>query len=93
MTKREDGGPAFPDERFSELLHSTKPFSDDSTSKEWNPYMVGHAGMSLRDYFAAAALPEAQRVSANVCKPEEVVSMGVAVAYAWADAMLAAREK
>ena len=50
-------------------------------------------GMSLRDYFAAAALPEAQRVSANVCKPEEVVSMGVAVAYAWADAMLAERER
>ena len=82
-----DGGPAFPDERFSELLHSTKPFSDDSTSKEWNPYMVGHAGMSLRDYFAAAALDTFPDVLLST------PSAKAAWAYQIADAMLAEREK
>lgn len=46
--------------------------------------------MSLRDYFAAAALPAVMRILANegsLCREGAVQS-----AYAFADAMLAERE-
>ena len=49
-------------------------------------------GMSLRDYFAAAAL---QGLSANNCYPiaNLTVSEMAVLAYRQADAMLAARER
>lgn len=46
---------------------------------------VTHAGMTLRDYFAAKAMSDLQRDGWNDAKVSEC-------AYALADAMLAARE-
>jgi hypothetical protein len=75
-----DGGPAFPQTGW-------KGSRDD---------IVVFHGMSLRDYFAAAALPGCQflaieRVKANgiTCTTEDHAAM----AYQLADAMLAERSK
>ena len=55
------------------------------------------AGMSLRDYFAAAALPGVIHAthlgSLNVHDWQEVYAQVVAHSYAIAEAMLAEREK
>ena len=67
MKKIKDGGPAF----------SAAAFDQNDNVLEWQ------SGMSLRDYFAAQAMPrfiwqyDSQKGSAR--------------AYAWADAMLKAR--
>jgi hypothetical protein len=55
-------------------------------------FKMGYRGMSLRDYFAAAAL---QGLSANNCYPiaNLTVSEMAVLAYRQADAMLAARER
>lgn len=86
--KINDGGPAFPCEQH-ETLEGT-----------WN--QTFDAGMSVRDYFAAAALtgmcssplfPEfaaqGDDISKPVCTKAEAVSRH---AYVLADAMLSARE-
>ena len=75
-----DGGPAFP------VMHTVCGPSGDVRS-----VMTG--GMTLRDYFAAAALQGclAQAAGSNVEKLEPG-DIGI-VAYLMADAMLAEREK
>ena len=81
----ETGGPAFP-----------VPLNPGESYQ-------GHApqdGMTLRDYFAAKAMPAVYRdfwddvrAGRNGCVPEDW-KMGIAIdAYAMADAMLAARTK
>jgi hypothetical protein len=50
----------------------------------------GHAGMSLRDYFAAKAMQAI--VSHDPTFSKEYVAMSARDAYAYADAMLKARE-
>jgi len=67
------GGPAFPTIDFSESGH---PYSDRS-------------GMTLRDYFAAAALQG--QLSDPTVRPTDNKKFAENC-YAWADAMLAARE-
>lgn len=82
MSKIEGGGPAFPCETVGTDKHGE--------------YRLPYQGMTLRDYFAAKALPACY---ADYCKHAEDQGcvenwrMGVALdAYAMADAMLAARE-
>ena len=67
MKKIKDGGPAF----------SAAAFDQNDNVLEWQ------SGMSLRDYFAAKAMP---RFILEYNSQE-----GSARAYAWADAMLKAR--
>lgn len=80
-----DGGPAFPSEPRYMRDGETQDFYE------------GHYGMSLRDYFAAAALPECIRIASTVYygHPSELPWPPVAckAAYEVADAMLAEREK
>lgn len=77
-----DGGPAFPEietdreEREGEAAYA-------------RTYSYG--GMTLRDYFAAAALPGCMRVLADEGRLSQ--ALAVESAYAFADAMLAERGK
>ena len=82
-----NGGPAFPG-ACGHLLH---PLGQDTLANI-------HGGMSLRDYFAGNALAMAGSLMGNVNAPEsdtdsEGFAVMAAVAYAIADAMLAARER
>ena len=77
-----NGGPAFP-----------QPFAGDErgmyTSAEKDP---SNAGMSMRDYFAAAALTGDLAASVNARERPDPADLA-AYAYSVADAMLAAREE
>lgn len=82
MSEINNGGPAFPVPGLSGLPNGQ--------------FIYPEMGMTLRDYFAAKALPAAY---ADYCESarkigfDEGWKMGVALdAYAMADAMLAARE-
>lgn len=75
-----DGGPAFPqtnEQRYADPIHGVIRPSDI--------YGEAPRGMSLRDYFAAAALPSVLSAS------ESFVAAAVG-AYQVADCMLAQRE-
>lgn len=80
MNKINDGGPAFP--------------APDVIDHDRNYYAPGGPGMTLRDYFAAKALPELIRENSDIdCDDFPAVTRGVAFdAYQYADALLAARE-
>jgi hypothetical protein len=78
-----DGGAAFP-----------RPFSDNGGDTH-ERYEWAQEGMSLRDYFAAAALPEAlrQEATSDEGKPCMYDVAAVArVAYNLADALIARRK-
>lgn len=72
-----DGGPAFPCEE------------EASTSFSGCPVMIQHSGMTLRDYFAAAAL---QGITARTHINSDMRGWAE-LAYKHADAMLAERNK
>jgi hypothetical protein len=72
-----DGGPAFPTTRYEQV--------DTGGVRNDVPVPVEYPGMSLRDYFAAAALPSVTRGGRRY---EDIAGD----AYMIADAMLAARE-
>jgi hypothetical protein len=75
--KPNDGGPAFPKQGFR-----VQP-----DGKSYYETIEAQRGMTLRDYFAAAALPIA-------AKGKERTAEDIALrAYYIADAMLAQREK
>ncbi len=80
MSNTDDGGPAFPRETYG---------SSGSPSG-------GQCGMSLRDYFAAKALPDvfAAYIAQNVCgcAADHAIGNIPALAYKYADAMLEARK-
>ena len=79
---KETGGPAFP------MTHVTV-LAEDGTPNE--SCEVGHAGMTLRDYFAAKAM---QGFAATLTGTARVFFDTLAFdAYAMADAMLKARNK
>jgi hypothetical protein len=81
MTTRNDGGPAFP-----------RPISEDRSSgdlPDGNRMVREQGGMSLRDYFAAAALTG---ILAQTPKADHA-SEFARQAYVCADAMLSEREK
>ena len=77
-----DGGHAF-------------PFTEKRKGEGSKVERLGHPGMSLRDYMAAAALPACITCNMELAKRgmtqshEEVAK----AAYSYADAMLAARER
>ena len=72
-----DGGQAFP-----------RPMGTNGVS-----FSPSNAGMTLRDYFAAKALPSVYTyIRNNLDCEDDIVNLGVAKsAYAVADAMLKAR--
>ena len=69
-----DGGPAFPCVYYSEPIGSI------------GPQLTIKGGMTLRDYFAAAALPQVDQRSHGT--PDDIALE----CYQLADAMLKARE-
>lgn len=77
MTTRDDGGPAFP--------RNTRKYQ---THEGWK-FDPAQSGMSLRDYFAAAALQGMLADHETNPTPERAASL----AYEFADAMLAERAK
>ena len=89
-TQQEDGGPAFPVPNDGEWL-------DPETCTQWRPFF----GMSIRDYFAAAAMAafisNESRVSAMAHATdgqEGIVDFAIALsAYNMADAMIEARKE
>jgi hypothetical protein len=76
-TQTDNGGPAFP------VAPTMNP--------DGSVWYHGKDGMTLRDYFAAAAL---QGICANLhCTPQVTFKEVSQRAYAQADAMLAARKE
>jgi len=82
----QDGGPAFPVADYDHMVFEPKTVAE--TKRDLS-------GMSLRDYFAAKALPTAWTAFADgyfEADGWDSINEGVAVcAYQMADAMLAAR--
>lgn len=84
-----DGGPAFPGEHIEQTYLGARGLRERRVPVE---------GMTLRDYFAAAALPP---LIEFLCQPthmrnieyDEARRLAARNAYAYADAMLAEREK
>ena len=85
----QDGGPAFP---------TGTQMSQNSTTGETTTHQYLSDGISIRDYFAAKAMPMMMAHFYEVQADGEVDNEMVAMrgyahdAYMWADAMLAARE-
>ena len=82
MSNRTDGGPAFPQISFDEAGLASKAMQ---------------GGVSVRDYFAAAALQGLLSFSSYdaIAWPDEdnQCRIDVRIAYRYADAMLAERQK
>ena len=84
-----DGGPAYPQSEWVD--EPTGVVIDGKLVMGRN--LMNRGGMSLRDYFAAAALPVLVACWAEEMNDVETFFPRAADAYAIADAMLAAREK
>jgi hypothetical protein len=84
MSNTNTGGPAFP--AVIPLVHS------EQQGKDYLDY--SEAGMTLRDYFAAKAIPGlmARNWSNHKGTDEELIGVWARSSYAVADAMLKARE-
>lgn len=85
MSARDTGGPAFPVIDCSQNL----------TTGETTAHQAVWSGVTVRDYFAAAALPAivAKLQSAGVPDFDELFAVHAVMAYSQADAMLAERAK
>lgn len=82
MSKKHDGGPAFP--------VSTRPEEvDGGYGHQDGPITYQFGGMTLRDYFAAKAMQGFMATGEEGSLHPQTVARA---AYAHADAMLAARE-
>lgn len=79
MTQRNDGGPAY---ACAATLYP------DGSVKD-----CGSEGMSLRDYFAAKAMPEVWRDIPEDANRAQALSYLGRRSYEMADALLAARER
>lgn len=80
MNRIDNGGPAFPEAGLSGLPNGE--------------FIHGREGMTLRDYFAAKAMQGfIAGLYADTNNHGFTVEGNVAAAYAYADAMLKAREK
>lgn len=74
MSETDNGGPAFPEAGMSGLPN--------------NEFVHGRPGMTLRDYFAAVALPALIQTSSGT----RTLAVVAAEAYRYADAMLKERQ-
>lgn len=95
--EKNEGGRAFPRQQ----VVGDHPYGSDHN----HPKVVAHEGMSLRDYFAAAALPELIKMASTIRynhEPGNGVNdrnempwspSAAKAAYQIADDMLAEREK
>lgn len=86
----QDGGPAFPSSVIDEVF--VEEFG------RWDKRLgPSTGGMSLRDYFAAAALPSViaayLAANGNGCAADHAVQNAPALAYRYADAMIRERAK
>ena len=88
MSKRPDGGPAFPVEPQGAWL----PDCDDPNAAPMREF-PGHPGMSLRDYFAAQAMTGLIYHNAFALYNQGNATQTAKQAYAAADAMLEERDK
>lgn len=84
MSKNEDGGSAFPVDPA--LLRPSVSLGDDIEQRR------AAKGMSLRDYFAAKALPACISLAQHHDGGWDDVAVAVS-AYAVADAMIEARKR
>ena len=89
-----NGGPAFPTPEVA-----LEAYNDDH-DKYIKSYPVDHAGMTLRDYFAAKALNgmlSCEKLASDAAqaglKPAQYASGLATASYLFADAMLTARAK
>jgi hypothetical protein len=86
MNSRDDGGPAFP-----------SGYNMDTSEGGCRPAGEPRYGLSLRDYFAAAALPAviaaADKDSGPSPSDASLITATALVAYLIADAMLEERSK
>jgi hypothetical protein len=80
--KRDDGGPAFP-------VVSTRLEGEQG---EYYPFVESSGGVTLRDYFAAAAL-QGMLGATNFGKPWAGAETTARLSCEYADAMLAERAK
>ena len=88
MNTINNGGPAFPAGSIRKSRSAADPGADFVVTDVVAPKQPG---MTMRDYFAAKAMPSLLSTATEF--PDEHWMVGVAVdAYAMADAMLAARE-
>jgi hypothetical protein len=82
-TQTDNGGPAFP--------RPASEYEPNGIRNDGRIAAIPHNGMTLRDYFAAAAL---QGICANLhCTPQVTFKEVSQRAYDQADAMLAARKE
>ena len=91
MTTKNDGGPA-----FGQVVELRCVRVDPFGSEEYEPEVMMHGGLTVRDYFAGKALAsgEASNWRDNQFKPRDgfsVIQNTAFAAYEFADAMLAAR--
>ncbi len=83
MTTHNNGGPAFP----SGIVRKSRPAHDPGADFHVTDFTEPrNAGMTLRDYFAAKAMP------VFLVNTETSLAEDAKNAYAMADAMLKARE-
>lgn len=84
MSKKQDGGPAFPQD--------SKAWPIGKDVQGFDMYAYSSSGMSLRDYFAAKAM---HAMLNNDIRREEMATVSNVArdAYRMADAMLAERDK
>lgn len=87
MSGKNDGGPAFPRPPFS-------PGTLHDNAADAGFAATGHPGMSLRDWFAGQALTGWAAGRNHSMDPEKRSMKAISIlCYAYADAMLKAREK
>jgi hypothetical protein len=91
MSTINDGGPAFPAGAVRKSRPAHDPGADFRVTDVVQP---SQAGMTLRDYFAAKALPGlmGRNWSAHTGTDEELIEIWARSSYGVADAMLRARE-
>lgn len=91
MTSKDSGGPAYPFEYHNQTGSHQPGFFDTGMLSPGASQQF--AGMTLRDYFAAKALPGLMGRSWAPLTGEDLVNQWAVSAYALADAMLAERAK
>jgi hypothetical protein len=97
MTDKPTGGPAFPGEHVNqEVLKTLREHRDLFSAQDARSIAGKHAGMTLRDYFAAQAMvmhPGIDLTHHDSQGVEVDFSSAARRCYQYADAMIAERAK